>query len=128
MLYKLQRGVCPQSYGMECALRAGLPHHIIQHARFKSQEFETSQHSRKQAGAAAAALLAGGGGSKRSRSDEFEGGGGGGGGGGGAEEEDATMQKVRRVLDLVPCSSHVLQGKEALQVHRKLTELWEALT
>ena len=45
MLYKLQQGVSPQSYGMECGRRAGLPSHIIDRARVKSQEFQAAQHA-----------------------------------------------------------------------------------
>ena len=110
MLYKLQRGVCPQSYGMECGLRAGLPPHIIERARVKSQEFEAAQHVE---GAAPRLRLSGvkrveesvG---KRPRSQ--------------ASEDAGSMGKLRKILKLVP-SDRALQGMDAVRVFSQLSEL-----
>jgi DNA mismatch repair ATPase MutS len=117
MLYKLQRGVCPRSYGMECARSAGLPEHIIQHARIKSQEFENAQHQKNQPAAATTASTKVGDvkrEGKRAHTEDI------------ADIE--TMRKVRRVLDLFTQSSQALQGKDILPVYRKLTEIWENLS
>ena len=100
---------------MECGLRAGLPPHIIERARLKSQEFEASQHEQQGMGGRGGREGA----EKRARTVSVD---------EGKLEEVETMRKMRKVLALVPCSAHVLQGKEALAVYRKLTELWEDFT
>lgn len=46
MLYKLRKGVCPQSHGMECALSAGLPKSLVGRAREKAASFERSVATR----------------------------------------------------------------------------------
>ena len=115
MLYKLQPGVCPQSYGMECGLRAGLPEHIITRARIKSAEFEAEQQSKAETHSFAAAAAAHGveSGRKRRRDD--------------GDEELHTLQKARAILDVIPNGSQPLQGREALAVYRKLAEIWDSL-
>lgn len=115
MLYKLQPGVCPQSYGMECGLRAGLPEHIITRARIKSAEFEAEQQSKAKTHSFASAAAAQGveSGRKRRRDD--------------GDEELHTLQKARAILDVIPNGSQPLQGREALSVYRKLAEIWDSL-
>ena len=115
MLYKLQPGVCPQSYGMECGLRAGLPEHIITRARIKSAEFEAEQQSKAETHSFAAAAAAHGveSGRKRRRDD--------------GDEELHTLQKTRAILNVIPNGSQPLQGREALAVYRKLAEIWDSL-
>ena len=39
-LYKLEPGVCPKSYGLNCASKAGVPDSIVSHAEVVSQDFE----------------------------------------------------------------------------------------
>ena len=112
MLYKLQKGVSPQSYGMECGRRAGLPSHIIERARVKSREFEAAQLKRAAESAAEAAAEAAA--PKRWRTAGVD--------GDGPALERA--RKVRKVLAAVS-ASHDLVGKDALHAHRRLTELWE---
>jgi DNA mismatch repair ATPase MutS len=111
MLCMLQRGVCPRSYDMECARSAGLPEHIIQHARIKSQEFESAQHHKHQPDAEVRDVKCEG---KRAHTEDIA--------------DIATMRKVWRVLDLFTQSSQALQGKDILPVYRKLTEIWENLS
>jgi DNA mismatch repair protein MSH6 len=41
-LYKLLRGVCPKSFGLNCASKAGVPEEVIVHAEQKSKEFEAN--------------------------------------------------------------------------------------
>jgi len=123
MLYKLQQGVCPQSYGMECGLRAGLPPHIIERARVKSQEFEATQHAREHAKDAGShfAKSVGEGVGKRPRLQAFEGASGGDGG-----VDADSVRKFRKLLELVP-SDRALQGMDAVRVFRQLSELREIL-
>jgi len=110
MLYKLQQGVCPQSYGMECALRAGLPPHIVERARIKSQEFEAAQHVEgaaprlRPSGVKSIEESVG----KRPRSQE--------------SEDAGSMFKLRRIVELVP-SDRALQGMDAVRVFSQLSEL-----
>ena len=119
MLYKLQPGVCPQSYGMECGLRAGLPEHIITRARIKSAEFEAEQQSKAETHSFAAAaaethsFAAAESGRKRRRAD--------------GDEELHTLQTARVILDVIPNGAQPLQGREALSVYRKLAEIWDSL-
>ena len=131
MLYRLQQGVCPQSYGMECGLRAGLPLHIIERARVKSLEFEAF-HKRRvpievkgslpEACASAGVKGQGSDGGKRLRGDRDmpqearE-----------RKEGDDIVRKMQRILEVIPSSSLEIRGKASLQVHRKLAEVWEEL-
>lgn len=121
MLYKLQKGVSPQSYGMECGRRAGLPPHIIDRARVKSQEFEAAQH--KHAAGASPTLSsvacpddARPGNGKRAANTAID-----------SEEANHELQRASKVLKVLTCvpSCQELNAKEALQAHRRLTELWE---
>jgi DNA mismatch repair ATPase MutS len=108
MLYKLQRGVCPQSYGMECGLRAGLPPHIIERARVKSQEFEAAQHVEDAAPRLRPSGVNQESVGKRPRSQ--------------ASEDPGSVCKLRRILELVP-SDRALQGMDAVRVFSQLSEL-----
>ena len=47
-LYKFSEGACPKNYGFNAAQLAGLPRHVIQLARRKAHNFETTtQNARK---------------------------------------------------------------------------------
>ena len=41
-LYKFVEGACPKSYGFNAAQLAGLPRHVIQLARRKAHQLETT--------------------------------------------------------------------------------------